>query len=160
MNLDSFGNIFFSYTMSYFFCLFIITYFFNIPYFLPGKDTKKIIDDYYLGSFKKNIVLDYFLILVYLLLSYGVIYLIESTNIKVPISCKLLIISIVTAILTGIACTIYLAKKKDDNSIFSRLFHSVKYNSILYDIILVCSVFIIYEYINCKVKKYNNDDNN
>jgi hypothetical protein len=133
------------YTISFSVGIFIITYLLNIPTVVSGE--KNIIDEYYIKNFVTNIPMDYIFVLIYFLIAYLIIYLLNIENIYI----KTLIVGLTTALLT-FGFTYYFINKPLTNNIYSRWFHTVKYNSITYDTILITFIYIIYSYL---IKKLN-----
>lgn len=132
------------YTISFSVGIFIITYLLNIPTLVSGQ--KNIIDEYYIQKFVTNIPMDFIFVLVYFLIAYLLIYLFKIDNIYF----KTLIVALTTAALTC-GFTYYFINKPLTTNIYSRWFHSVGYNSITYDTILITFIYIIYSYLAKKL---------
>ncbi len=128
------------YTISFSVGIFIITYLLNIPTVVSGQ--KNIIDEYYIKNFVTNIPMDYIFVLLYFLIAYLIIYLLNIENIYI----KTLIVGLTTALLT-FGFTYYFINKPKTNDIYSRWFHSVGYNSITYDTILITFIYLVYSYL-------------
>ena len=132
------------YTISFSVGIFIITYLLNIPTVVSGE--KNIIDEYYIKNFVTNIPMDYIFVLLYFLIAYLIIYLLNIENIYI----KTLIVGLTTALLT-FGFTYYFINKPLTTNIYSRWFHSVSYNSITYDTILITFIYIVYSYLAKKL---------
>ncbi len=132
------------YTISFSVGIFIITYLLDIPTVVSGQKT--IINEYYVKNFVTNIPMDYIFVLLYFLIAYLIIYLLNIQNIY----SKTTVVGLTTALLT-FGFTYYFINKPLTNSIYSRWFHSVKYNSITYDTILIIFIYIVYSYLAKKL---------
>ena len=128
------------YTISFSVGIFIITYLLDIPTVVSGQKT--IINEYYVKNFVTNIPMDYIFVLLYFLIAYLIIYLLNIENIYI----KTLIVGLTTALLT-FGFTYYFINKPKTNDIYSRWFHSVGYNSITYDTILITFIYLVYSYL-------------
>ena len=126
--------------------LFFLTYILNLPGVLTGK--QKIVDEYYRKNFLTNVPLDLFFILMYFLVAYGVMRLL---NVKRD-NGQLLTVAVVTALLTGFFCY-YFTSKPLTGSFFSRWFNTVGYSSILYDVILLVFIYAVYLYLKDYISK-------
>ena len=69
----------------------------------------------------------------------------KKFNIK-KFSEKLLTVAITTAVLTGGFCYYFINKPKT-NLFFSRWFHSVKYSSVVYDVLLLGFNYYLFEFL-------------
>jgi hypothetical protein len=144
-NINELSKDYLLYTISFSVGIFIITYLLDIPTVVSGQKT--IIDEYYVKNFITNIPMDYIFVLVYFFIAYLIIYLLNIENIYI----KTLIVGLTTALLT-FGFTYYFINKPQTNNIYSRWFHSVKYNSITYDTLLISFIYIVYSYL---IKKLN-----
>lgn len=139
-NINELSKDYLLYTISFSVGIFIITYVLNIPTIVSGQ--KNIIDEYYIKNIVTNIPMDYIFVLLYLLIAYLIIYLLNIENFYI----KTLIVGLTTAFLT-FSFTYYFINKPLTNNIYSRWFHIVKYNSITYDTILITFIYIVYSYL-------------
>ena len=121
--------------------IFIITYLLKLPFIITNQ--YKIVNEYYIENYIINIPLDFIFVTLYFLLATLFIYIF---NIKDFIT-KLFVIGITTVILTSSFCYYFQSYKMSSN-FFSRWFHTVGYTSVLYDVILLCFIYIIYNYLN------------
>ena len=143
-NINELSKDYLLYTISFSIGIFIITYLLDIPTVVSGQKT--IIDEYYVKNFITNIPMDYIFVIVYFFIAYLIIYLLNIENIYI----KILIVGLTTALLTG-GFTYYFINKPQTNNIYSRWFHSVKYNSITYDTLLITFIYIVYSYLAKKL---------
>lgn len=112
----------------------------KFPHWLT--ESPKIINEYYVKDIFINTFLDLLYIFIYLQLS---LYLIERFNITSNVS-KMSMIAFVTSTITGIFVFYFKNTQKTQN-FFSRFFNKVGYSACIYDIVIVCSVYYIYQFI-------------
>ena len=129
------------YIISFCVGVFTITYLLKVPHLITGNSD--IVNEYYLSNFTKNLPLDFLFVLLYFLFGY---IFIRLFNIEKN-STKILIIALCTVILTGGFCY-YFTSRKQTTNFFSKWFHTVGYSSILYDVLLLVSIYIIYLYLD------------
>lgn len=140
MNTCDICNYFILFTFVYIISILLIVYILRLPLLITNQ--QKLINEYYYKNWLSSLHLDYFFIIIYLLIAYYFINLFEITNIWK----QLIIVIITTIILTGLSA-FYFISKPLTTSFFSRWFHSVKYTSIIYDSILIGFIFLIYRYL-------------
>jgi hypothetical protein len=139
MNTCQLCNYFIIFTSAFIISILLIVYILQLPLLITNQP--KLIKEYYYDNWLVNLHLDYFFIIIYLLVAY---YLIK--NLKVTcIWSQLAIIILVTIVLTGLAA-LYFLSKPITSSFFSRWFHTVKYSSIIYDALLIGFIFLLYRY--------------
>ena len=131
---------FISYTIAFCSGLLLVTYILKLPHLITGHP--KIVDIYYIKNYAKNVPLDYFFVLGYLLVASLIIKICNTKN-KVI---KIVIVGLTTILLTSIFCYHFISNPLTTN-FFSKWFHTVKYTSVLYDTILLLTIYIIYLYL-------------
>ena len=126
------------YLLSYATIIVVIVYLLRIPFiFTRLRSTNDlVVKEYYFKNFNKSIPFDFFLFLVYLLISYSITTFFNIENYLL----SLLIYGLVTCVISG-AFGYYFLSQPPTKQIFSRWFHSVGYYAVLYDIILICSTY-------------------
>ena len=134
-----------NYTISFSVGIFIITYLFRLPYYLTGKN--KIVNEYYIDNFAKNIPMDYIFVLIYLCIA---CLFIKHFKIKDTLQ-KIIVVALTTILITG-GFMFYFTSTKMTNNFFSRWFHNVGWKSIIYDTILLCFIYYIYLYIEREIQ--------
>tara|TARA_B100000900_G_scaffold242294_1_gene206047 strand:- start:811 stop:1242 length:432 start_codon:yes stop_codon:yes gene_type:complete len=112
----------------------------KFPHWLT--ESPKIIDEYYVKDIFVNTFLDFFYIFIYLQISF---YFIDKFKITSNVS-KMSVIAAVTSTITGLFVFYFKNTQKTDK-FFSRFFNKVGYSACIYDIVIVCSVYYIYEYL-------------
>lgn len=133
-----------NYTISFCVGIFIITYLFKVPYYLTGKN--KIVNEYYIDNFAKNIPMDYIFVLIYLCIA---CLFIKHFKIKDTLH-KLIVVALTTMLITG-GFMVYFTSKKMTRNFFSRWFHNVGWTSLIYDSLLLCFIYYIYLYLEREI---------
>jgi len=130
-----------SYTLSFFIVTLVGVYGLNLPGIISGNQT--LVNSYYYHNIKFFIPFDYFLILLYFLAAY---YLAKLLNVKKDKQ-YILVIILTTVLISGGFMVFFLSKPVSDN-FFSQWFHAVSYRAVIYDIILLVSIYIVYVILN------------
>jgi len=130
-----------SYTLSFFIVTLVGVYGLNLPGIISGNQT--LVNSYYYHNIKFFIPFDYFLILLYFLAAY---YLAKILNVKKDKQ-YILVIILTTVLISGGFMVFFLSKPVSDN-FFSQWFHAVSYRAVIYDIILLVSIYIVYVILN------------
>lgn len=137
-----------SFIYAYTFTMVFLVYILKLPILLTGNTS--LINEYYGKNFNYTFLLDFVLFIVYLSLS---LFFIEIFNIK-TFSYKLLTVIITTLLISGAFFIYFLSKPKNNNSFFSRWFHTVTYKAVIYDILLLSFTYIMYQYLyNISISK-------
>ena len=137
-------KIFFNYTMAYFFTMFLIVYLLKIPFKMKAYDgDNDLVKEYYIDNYIKYVIFDYFLVLVYILFAYTIIWFFDIKS-----DCNKILIVILTTIIISSSFGYYFINSDKTSSFFSRWFHTVGYLAVLYDVILVGTAYIVYNYMN------------
>jgi hypothetical protein len=121
--------------------LFVITYVLRIPFIIAGKSD--IVNEYYVKNYKTNIPLDALFTLCYLLFF---AFIGNALKVKNNIQ-KILLLAAVTSLITGSFCYYYINNPRK-NDIFSTWFNTVGYKSIIYDVILVVTIYSLMLYLD------------
>jgi len=121
--------------------IFFITYFLKVPHMVTGKT--KIVNEYYVKNFTKNVPLDLFFVACYLLLAHIAI---KALKVRTVFG-KIVVVGVITALLTAGFCYYFNSYKMSSN-FFSKWFHTVGYSSVVYDVILLCFIYGIYLYLD------------
>ena len=129
-----------SFVLSFSVTTIFLVYFLKLPFFITGD--KNIVNEYYGENFSKFVPLDMFFIAIYFLVA---MYLMKKFKTK-KFSERLLTVVITTAVLTGGFCYYFNSKPKTDQ-FFSRWSHSVKYTSVVYDVLLLGFNYYLFEFL-------------
>ena len=121
--------------------LFVITYVLRVPFIIAGKS--EIVNDYYVKNYLTNIPLDAFFTLCYLLV-FGFIG--NALKVKKNIQ-KIFLLAALTSLITGSFCYYYINNPKK-NDLFSTWFNTVGYKSIIYDVMLVVTIYSLMLYLD------------
>lgn len=122
--------------------LFVVVYMFKIPHLITQKP--RIVDEYYLHNFRWAVPVDIVFIQCYLALSLWIAKHVFAGPSRAE---TIVVISLTTALLTGLFAAFLRSRPRDPSNIYSKWFHDVGYASALYDVILVVSVYLFYELI-------------
>lgn len=120
--------------------LFFVTFVMKIPHQITNQPS--LVNDYYIKHFKTSVPLDFLLVFLYL---QAADYIIHVTNAK-TIAKQSFIVAGVTALLTTGFCYYFRAMPLS-STFFSKWFHSAGYLSVLYDIILLVTTYIVMKYL-------------
>ena len=126
--------------------LLFLTYLINLPKLVTGED--KIVKEYYIERFPGSVIYDFLFILIYFIIA-GIFMRILKAKNNIY---KLIIVGLTTIMLTGYACY-YFTSRKMTSSFFSRWFHTVKYSSVIYDVILLVFIYFLFLYYKNKLKQ-------
>ena len=135
------------YSLSYFTVTMILVYILNIPQ-LVTNDKKGLIKEYYYDNFTNVIIFDYFLIALYLAAGLYLIHLFETKN----TFDNIIVIALTTILISGMFA-LYFLSGPEDETFFSRWFHSVHQFAVVYDVILLVCVYVLYDYLK-NILKY------
>ena len=125
---------------SYFISLCVITLLFVYILKLPDYITQspKLIQEYYYKNALSSFILDIFLFAAYI---FAAMYVGTILNINQSDNAQNLIIMILTTISISGSFMTYFKLGYNSGTFFSRWFNAVGYKAVLYDIIIVCSVY-------------------
>ena len=128
-----------SFIFACFVSLFAVTYSLRVPYRLTKSP---LVKEYYETNYVTSIPIDLFFIGCYFVVALKIA---NAFGMNTYIE-KLMIVGLTTAFLTSAFCFYFRSTPKTDN-FFSRWFHAVGYASVLYDVILLMTVFVVYSYM-------------
>ena len=114
----------------------VLVYGLNLPSYITNNTS--LIKEYYDTNYFQNFLLDIVLIAIYLGIAYKMMQQFNITDILG----QLLTVVFVTLAISGFFYLYFILTPKS-GSFFSRWFHTVKYNAVIYDILLVGSVFMV-----------------
>lgn len=140
MDTNNLCHYFIIFTITFITSILLLVYLLQLPLLITKKP--HLIKEYYYDNWLQNLHLDYFFIIIYLLIAY---LFIKKFNIT-SFSYQLSIVALTTTLLTGLSAFYFLSKPLT-TSFFSRWFHSVKYYSIIYDVLLIGFIFSLYKYL-------------
>ena len=128
-------------TMAFFVTTFVLVYILNLPHSLG--ESRALAREYYHGKHTFFYVhLDLVLVALYLFIGR---YIIKKYDVQDTIK-KTLIIGGVSFLITTLFM-FYFRNYGNPTSFFTRWFNTIGWKACLYDVLLVCSVFLIEEYI-------------
>lgn len=130
-----------SFIYAYSFTMVFLVYILKLPTLVTG-DTK-LVEEYYGNNFNFTFVLDFFLFLIYLSIS---LFFVDYFGVK-KFFYKLLTVIITTTVISGAFYIYFINKPKNNDSFFSRWFHTVTYKAVVYDILLLSFTYVMYQYL-------------
>lgn len=127
----------------------VLVYLINLPEFITNAPD--LIYEYYYKNPIKTFILDIFLVAIYIAIS---MLITKFFNIDINNNVKqLLVVASTTTLISGLFM-IYFTSIKKSNSFFYRWFNTVSYKAIIYDVIIVCSVFTTMMILSDKIKNF------
>ena len=129
---------FFAYILSISIVTIIIVYILNLPEFITGETM--LVKEYYYDNALYSFILDIFLVAFYISIAMFVgrlFHINQKDN-----SQQLLILALTTLIISGVFM-IYFINGGSPETFFYRWFKKVGYKALIYDVILVCSIYIV-----------------
>ena len=133
----------YSYLFAYATITTVLVYGINLPTLVTGETS--LVKTYYNDNYKTNLLLDIVLVFIYLSIACLVMKQFSMTN----LFSKLVIVVLVTILISG-GFYMYFISQPQSKSFFSKWFHTVKYKAVIYDILLVGSIFLVSEYLMTK----------
>ena len=130
-----------SYTLMFCSVNVLLVYLLRVPYLISNQSS--LVDEYYVKNFVTSIPMDFVLVLIYLEIA---LFISRQMNLQRYFTKRLMVVVLTTAFISG-GFMFYFLNKPRDGSFFSRWFHSVTWRAVLYDMILVPSVFYGYEFL-------------
>lgn len=118
----------------------LLIYGLNLPTIVTSNVS--LVKEYYYTNYLSSFLLDVVLIAFYL----GIAYMISDFLKVSSFLEKWAIVVFVTCVISG-AFYLYFISRRPNNMFFSRWFHSVKMKAIVYDVILVSSVFVMKSFL-------------
>lgn len=134
----------FAYVISFTLCTLILVYGVDLPKYITEKP--KIVELYYYSHYFKTFFSEMIIVSLYIILAELVIKLFKITgNAK-----KLITVNIVTAIISGLFVLFYIYFPQTKSYLY-RWFKSTKWTYILYEVILVGTIYHVYDHILEKI---------
>ena len=124
-----------AYAISFVLVTAVVVYGLNLPTYLSGA--RELVHEYYYTNFVKSTILDFFLIAAYI--SAGRYTAYDLGWAKTPAG-QIAGIMLASAIISGAFAAFFLAKPPTNN-FFSKWFHAAGASAVLYDVILVSTVY-------------------
>jgi hypothetical protein len=143
---------FFSYFLSLSTITALFIYIFNLPEFITSAPN--LINEYYYKNAISAFIFDIFLIAIYISCS---MFISKFLKVKANDNTKQIVILAFTTLLISGSFMIYFLSGGSPNTFFSRWFKKTSYRDLIYDLILVCSVYILMIIINNKIKSFENN---
>ena len=136
------------YTFAYLFSLVTVTtilvYVLDVPTIITNAPS--LVKTYYYTNYASNFLLDVVLVAIYL----GVSYYVNKSFGITEFWKQFGIVALITLCISG-AFFLYFINTPKTSNFFSIWFHSVKYKALIYDIVLVSSVFAVKKFLMTKL---------
>ena len=113
----------------------IFVYGMNLPTIVTGNTT--LVKTYYYKHYASSFLLDIVLVAIYL----GIANMVAEYFDIVSFLGKLWMVGFITGIISG-SFYLYFITNPQTSDFFSKWFHAVKYKAVIYDILLVSSIFV------------------
>jgi len=130
-----------NFTIAFIIVTLVGVYMVRLPHII--SDQPDLVADYYKKNWKWNIPMDYLLVLGYFAIA-GYIW--KKLGYK-KTSQHLLVLVITTIIISGSFFLIFKIQPETD-SFFSKWFHRAGWAAVLYDVVLLSSIFLVYVSLN------------
>jgi len=130
----------YSYILSFFTVTTVLVYGFQLPTLVTGN--KSLVREYYYTNYLSSTVLDLVLIFLYLGVAH---YVSKQWNIQ-GFWRNLVMVALTTLCISGVFYLFFISRPRT-SQFFSRWFHEVKHEAVIYDILLVSSVYIVSQFI-------------
>ena len=127
------------FVLAYFLVIGLCVYISNLPQLITGNYS--LVNEYYYTNWKTSIVMDFVFIVLYGLVAYAIWTGLNITNLYYQ--CIVLILT--TGLLTLFFWWYYTKDPIDDKSFFSRWFHTVSWPAAIYDMVLLGTLFVVYQ---------------
>lgn len=140
---------FLAYTLAYILVTLVDVYVLN----LPGWITEEygLVKEFYIKNGAKNIFIEWFVLLVYI----GTTHLIVQKYKIKDNAYKLGVMAAVTLSLSGLASLLFVNTPALRNTFFYRWFKQTGFKTLVYDVIIISSIYVVFHKILCKFKYHN-----
>ena len=132
----------YAYVLAYCFVTVGFVYGLRGPYWITGE--KPLVDLYYRTNYSTNLILDFFLVAVYMAIAIAIGHRLKWDQVFWK---QLLIILLTTIVISGGFCYYFLSKPLSQTNFFSRWFHRVGYHAVIYDVVLLGITYCVYYYL-------------
>lgn len=130
-------SILYAYVLAFCFIHVLYVYLLNVPFYVTNE--KPLVDLYYKTNYSSNLILDVFLIGLYLAITEIIVRVSKLEKMHY----KILLCLVVTLCISG-AFYYYFISRPVQSDFFSKWFHTVGFNAVYYDLLLVSSVYGVY----------------
>lgn len=129
----------FAYICAFVITLILLVYLLKLPYILTGADD--LVNEYYVQHALTNIPLDFLLVTLYLLTAYALFWCVGAQTHQVAF--RTVLVALTTILISGFFA-VFLTWQPPTSSFFSRWFHRVGWSGVLYDIVLLTTLYLVY----------------
>ncbi len=128
-----------SFLFAYLFVTIVEIYLLHFPIVITGESASSIVKEYYYKNWKTNLPLDFLLVVAYFVIAEWI----WNTARIIQTSQRLLVLVAVTVVISGAWCVWYTSRPQTA-SFFSRWFHKVGWQAVLFDVVLLSSIYLVY----------------
>jgi hypothetical protein len=118
-------------------------YMINLPHIISNQPD--LVAEYYKTNWKWNIPLDLVLVAIY----FGVANYISTRLGLEKISSRLAVLIAVTIVISG-SVKVWFTSRPETSSFFSRWFYRAGWAAVVYDVVLLSSMFLTYSWLNSR----------
>ena len=136
--MSKFAPYLLSYTLSFATITTVLVYGLRLPTRITGN--RDLVKTYYIDRFVSSTILDFFLIGLYLLAAMGLMRFLPAMA-QHSLGWQIGTVALATILISG-AFAWYFLSRPQTSQFFSRWFHAVGMKAVIYDIVLVSSVFV------------------
>ena len=138
-----------SYTLAYILCLIIIVYILNFPGWIT--ESYDIVKEFYIKNGIRNLFVDWVIIGLYLIFAQ---FFIKKLALKSNAS-KLAVVATICIILYIVFYILFTQIPSLKGTLYHKWFTRVKSKGVIFDIVIICSVYFVFQKILCKFKYHN-----
>lgn len=128
-----------SFLLAYLLVTAVEIYLLHFPTIITGQSAAPIVKEYYYKNWMTNLPLDFLLVVAY----FAIAEWIWNTAGIVQTSKRLLVLTAVTVTISGAWCMWYTSRPQTA-AFFSRWFHKVGWQAVLFDVVLLGSIYLVY----------------
>ena len=147
--MDKTVAFFLAYTIAYILVTLIGVYILNVPGWVT--ESYGLVKEFYIKNGAKNIIIEWFVFLAYIGSAYAIV---NHYNIKDNLH-KVGVIVGVTLVLSGLASLIFTSIPSLKGTFFQRWFKETGVKSLVYDVMIMTTMYIVFHKLLCKFKYHN-----
>ena len=135
-----------SYTLAYVLCLVVVVYVLNFPGWIT--ESYDIVKEFYIKNGMRNFFIDWVIIGLYLLFAD---FFIRKLDLRSNAS-KLSVVAAVCLVLYPVFYAIFTRVSSLRNTLYYKWFTRVGPKGVVFDVVLICSVYFVFQKLLCKFK--------
>lgn len=138
-----------SYTLAYILCLIVIVYILNFPAWIT--ESYDIVKEFYIKNGMRNLFVDWAIIGLYLIFAH---FFIKKLALKSNAS-KLAVVATICIILYIVFYILFTQVSSLKGTLYNKWFTRVGPKGVIFDIVMICSVYFVFQKLICKFKYHN-----